>query len=254
MTMVQDTPETMGENISGVDTALLEEMTHAGILYGRKKTKTHPRMQKYIHTTRNGIEIIDIVQTVELVDQATTFLKGIIQKGGLILIAGTTPPAKELVREFSEKHALPYVVERWLGGTLTNFKTLSERLQYFLKLRADRIAGKLEKYTKKERLQFDKELARLTILFGGLEKLTKLPDALLVINASHHDTAIREARKLKIPIVAIMSNDADPDDITYPIPANDRGRQSIAWIVERLGVAITEGEQLKRQKAIKEEE
>jgi len=220
---------------------LFEEMTKAGVLYGRKKTKTHPRMRKYIFTTRNGVEILDIAQTWGLLEQAIEFLQGIVRGRGLVLLVGTTPAAKVLVKALGEKTGMPFVNERWLGGTLTNFKTLSTRLQYFLKLRSDREAGRLEKYTKKERLKFDKELARMSIIFGGLEKMTELPKTLVIMGATSHETAVREANRLGIPVVAVMANDTDPDLIQHPIPANDRSRTSITWILERLGQAIETG-------------
>lgn len=226
---------------STIEPGLLDEIVKAGILYGRKRSKTHPRMKKYIFTTRNGIEIIDIVQTLALTDKAAEFLKSIAQSGGLILFVGTTPAARETVKAVALKFDYPYVAERWLGGTLTNFKTIHQRTQYYIKLKADRNAGRLEKYTKKERLDFDKEIARLDILFSGLEKLVKLPEVIVVLGATSHDTAINEARRSKVPIVALLSSDADPDFINYPIPANDRAKSSIVWILNKLERAIEEG-------------
>jgi len=226
------------EEKSSVDQALLEEMAKVGLLYGRKKSKTNPRMQRYIFTTRNGMEILDIVQTIPLLDQATSFLEDIVRRRGTILFVGVTPAAKEYVKALGEKFKYPYVVERWLGGTLTNFKTIRDRLQYYIKLKADQESGKLEKYTKKERLEFSKEIERLTHLFGGLESITKLPDAVVIAGVTSHETAVREARRLKIPIVGILNTDADPDEVTFPIPANDLAKSSVQWIFERLEQAI----------------
>lgn len=226
---------------SAVDPVLLEEVVKAGVLFGRKKTKTHPRMQKYIFTTRNEMEIIDVVQTLGLIDRAADFLRDTAKKGGLILFVGTIPAAKDLVKALAVKFNYPYVTERWLGGTLTNWKTLHERIKHFIKLKVDRESGKLEKYTKKERIEFDKEIARMSILFGGLEFLSKLPDAVVVVGASSHMTAIREARRVNIPIACLLSSDADPDLATYPIPGNDRSRQSIAWVLGKIEKAVEEG-------------
>lgn len=225
---------------SQVDPKILEELVKAGVLYGRKKSKTHPRMQRYIYTTRNGIEIIDVVQTLSLIDKAAEFLKSVAKNKGLILFVGSTPAAKEDVKALAEKLGYPFAAERWLGGTLTNFKTIHQRLEYYFKLKADRDAGKLEKYIKKERVGFDKEIARLSTLFSGLELLNQLPQALVVVGSTSHETAVREARRLHIPIVGIISSDADPEIIDYPIPANDRAKTSINWILERLGKAIEE--------------
>ena len=223
-----------------VDPILLEELIKAGVLYGRKKSKTHPRMQRYIHTTRNGIEIIDVVQTLTLSDQAAEFIKSVVRQKGLLFFVGATPSAKDVVKSLAQRFGYPHVTERWLGGTLTNFKTIQKRIQYYLKLKSDRESGNLDKYTKKERTQFDKEITRLTTLFNGLELLNQLPQVLIIVGALNHKTAIHEARKLSIPIVGLISSDADPDLIDYPIPGNDRSKSSISWVLERLAKAIEE--------------
>jgi len=219
----------------------LEELIQSGVLYGRKKSKTNPRMTSFIQMTRNGIEIFDAAKVIKVIEIASEFIKGIAQKNGKLLLVGTQPAAKELIKAMAEKFSWPYVTERWLGGTLTNFKTLSQRVNYFIKLKADRAANRLAKYTKKERLQFDREIARMEKLFGGLERLDKLPDALLIVNTVVHDTALREARRLKIPVIGLINSDGDPSLITYPIPANANARSSIKWILEKLEKAAEEG-------------
>lgn len=237
---------TIGEK-ANIDPALLDEVVKAGILYGRKKTKTHPRMREYIYTTRNGIEIIDVARTLLLIDAASDFLRNTVRTGGSLLFIGTTPAAKETIANIAQQTAFPYVTERWLGGTLTNFKTIYQRLQYYLKLKSDLAAGRLEKYTKKERVGFSKEIVRMDILFGGLELLNKLPQAIVVAGAGANETAVREALKLHIPIVSLISTDSDPDLIDYPIPCNDRAKSSITWVFNRLEKAVLEGkEELKK--------
>ena len=146
---------------------------------------------------------------------------------------------------FRSKFSMPYVTKRWLGGTLTNFKTLSKRIQYYMNLKADKATGKLEKYTKKEQLEFSKLITKMDQFFNGLEKLSRLPDVLLVVNVTDHITAVREARRLKIPVVAIISTDTDPELVDYPIPANDNSRTSIAWILGKLEAKIEEGQKEK---------
>lgn len=230
-----------GEPTKTMDPILLEEMVKAGILYGRKKSKTHPKMKEYIFTTRNGIEILDLPKTMEALEKAAEFLKEIAKKDNLILIVGTKPAAQEVAENFAKKFDFPYVSKRWLGGTLTNFKTISKRLQYYLNLKADQASGKLEKYTKKEQVMFAKEIQRMDQFFIGLAKLTRLPDALVIVNANDHITAVREARRLGIPIVAIISTDTDPALVNYPIPANDNSKASIYWILSRLEGKIEEG-------------
>ncbi len=228
------------EEAEAVDQGLLEEMIRAGVLYGRRKSKTNPRMQPYIFTTRNGTEILDIVQTLSFLDRASRFLADVARRKGIILFVGTTPASREFVAAASEEFGYPYVAGRWIGGTLTNFKTIRERIQYYLKLKADREHGKLEKYTKKERLGFDREIERLTQLFHGLEPMTKLPDALVVVGVSSHEATTKEARRFKIPIVGILSSDADPESVNYPVPANDLAKSSVKWILDCFRKAIEE--------------
>ena len=224
-----------------MDPMLLEEMVKAGILYGRKKSKTHPHMKQFIFATRNGIEIFDLPKTMEALEKAGEFLKEVAKKDGMVLLVGTKPAAQDLVEEVSKKLSMPYVAKRWLGGTLTNFKTLSQRTQYYMNLKADKASGKLEKYTKKEQVGFHKEIERLSGFFAGLEKLSRLPDALIVVNVNDHITAVREAKRLKIPVVAILSTDTNPELVNYAIPANDNSRSSIAWILSKLQTKIEEG-------------
>ena len=229
------------EEVQIADMELLQEMAEAGVLFGRKKTKTHPRMKRFIFITRNGSEILDLEKTIKYLEKAGEVIKSLAQKKAVILFVGTTPAAKELVKNLAEKYGFPYVTERWLGGTITNFKTLSKRLQYFIKLKNDREMGRLAKYTKKEQSDFDKEIIRMTPMFGGLEKLERVPDALFVVGSTSHQTAIREARRMDIPVISILSSDANPEEIQYPIPANDRARSSIAWILSVLEKKIIEG-------------
>lgn len=216
------------------DAAVLKDMVQAGILYGRKKSITHPRMKPLIFGTRNTIEIVDLTKTLTYLERAVKFLREVVSRNGLILLVGTQPAAKGPIEELAKKFRYPYVVNRWLGGTLTNFVTINNRMNYFKKLREDEATGALQKYTKKERVKFNKEILRLKLLFGGLESLTRVPDALLIINTKEHDTAVREARRMKIPIVALMNTDQDPDMIDYPIPGNDTAPASIRWIVGRI--------------------
>jgi small subunit ribosomal protein S2 len=219
---------------------ILEEMMKVGLFWGHKKSKTHPRMKPFVYTTRNGVEIIDIVKTLEALEKSLAFIKSKVTDGGAVILVGTTPVAKQVVKEYAEKMNFPYVVERWLGGTLTNFKTLSKRIAYFKKLKSDRASGKLEKYTKKERLDFDREIAKLTTAFSGTENMETLPQVMFVIDAAHNMIAVNEARKMKIPVVAIVNTDINPEIFDYPVPCNDRTKEGIRWIMEKLAVAVAE--------------
>ncbi|MBI2035861.1 MAG: 30S ribosomal protein S2 [Candidatus Liptonbacteria bacterium] len=220
--------------INQEDEALIQEMIRAGLLYGKAKSKTHPRAKQFVFTTRNYIEIIDLVKTVEYLRKALDFLNGVAAKGGQILFVGTQPAAKASIVETAKNLNQLYVSTRWLGGTLTNFGTISKRIAYFKKLKEDQKSGALDKYTKKERVDFNREISKLTLLFSGLESMNQLPDALLVINSKLQDTAVREAKRVKIPVVALMSTDQNPDGIDYPIPGNDSAPMSIKWVLAKV--------------------
>lgn len=223
------------------NTALFEEMIRAGVIYGRKKSKTHPKMKQFLLTMRNNIGLFNLSRTAKAIEDAKRFISQIVSEGGTILVVGTQPIIRELTREFAEKNDLPYVNERWLGGTLTNFDTIQKRVKYYIKLKQDRASGALEKYTKKERLDFDREIERLDKLFKGIESMDKLPEALLIIDVNQHAIAVREAKKLNIPVVAIVNSDNNPDGVAYPIPANSSAKSSVAWIFDKLKEALDEG-------------
>ncbi len=226
--------------LSPEETEELKEMIAAGILFGRKKSRTHPKMAKYIFTYSKGVAVFDSTQTLALLNKAIGFLKEVFDKKLPILIVGTQVTVKDLVAAFAKKFGFAYVTERWLGGTLTNFQTISKRVDYFKKLKADKATGKLDKYTKKERLLMDRELTDMAVSFGGVENLNQLPAVVFVIDAEAHETAVREAKRLKIPIVAVINNDTNPDGLTYPIPANDNNRSSLIWILSRIEKGLTE--------------
>ncbi len=232
------------------DLPLFEEMIKAGVIYGRKKSKLNPHMKPYLYTFRNGVALFDLSKVNEAVARAQQFLSDIVTKGsGAILVVATQPSAKALAKEFAATHGLLYVTERWLGGMLTNFKTISARIEYFKKLKTDRAAGKHEKHTKKERLLMDREMEKGALFFGGVENMTTLPKALIVIDANVHETAMREANRAKIPVVALLSSDADPRRATCPLPGNTNARASIAWFLERLGAALVAGKAMAAKNA-----
>jgi len=218
------------------DLKTLQEMLKVGAMYGHKKTRTNPKFKKYIFATRNGVEIIDLVKTLKAVDLAINFLSDRVKEKKMILLVATQPAAWEAIDNLVKKLNLPCVKNRWIGGLITNFKIVSRRLEYFKKIQADMESGALDKYTKKERVMINKNIHRMKKMFGGLENLTSLPDVLFVIDASvkGHMTAIHEAKKKKIPVVAIIDSDDNPDLIDYPIPANDHAKMSIEWIINRI--------------------
>ena len=247
------------DQLSPEDRILVEEMIEAGVLFGRKHSRTNPKMNKFIFSTRRGIDLIDLLQTKQLLDEAGDFLKEKIEEGSTILVVSTKPNIKDMVLNFIEKYKFPYVTERWLGGTLTNHKTISKRTEYLRQLRADKESGELDKYTKKERLMLDRQLEKLERLFGGIEKMTGLPAALLVFDVAEHETAIKEAIRMNIPIVGLINTDGDPRPIKHPIPCNDNARSSVAWVLGKLEVKLDQAQSTiakeeKEEKEAKEEE
>lgn len=231
------------ETLSAEDAANLptiEEMLKAGLAYGRKRSKLNPKMKPYLYAMRANMAVFDLPKTLHALNIALEAIKTVVAKGGKVLLVGTQPAAKTVAQKFAAETKHLTVTERWLGGTLTNFKTISKRLEHFKKLKEDRDAGRLQKYTKKERLDMDKEMERGDRLFGGISDMTSLPGIVVVIDALLHDTAVREARRVKVPVVALMTSDADPDLVTYPIPGNSNAIPAITWVVDRIIAAIKE--------------
>lgn len=222
------------EEIAPEQVALYREMIAAGVASGRKKSRTNPQMDGFVFTYTRGVAVFDVAQTLARIDAAADFLKTLIGEKRTVLVLGSQPAACALVQRFAEAHGFSYITTRWLGGMLTNFKTLSQRIDYFKKLKADKVSGELDKYTKKERVMFDRLINNMAYLFSGVQEMTELPYALFVVDAQAHDTAAREAKRLGIPVIAIMNNDNDPRGIAYPIPANDNTRSSLGWIFERI--------------------
>ena len=226
--------------IKKIDTAvseeLMKELSEIGVLYSHKRSKAHPNMRPFIGTSRYEMDILDARAVLNSIDKAGYFLKKVSTKkeSSLILFVGTTPPVKDLIKTFAEKFNQPYVVNRWLGGTLTNFSVIKNRIEYYQKTKKRQEEGELKKYTKKEQLDFANEINKLSYKFEGLINLTRLPDVIFIVNAEAENTALKEAQKLEIPIVAVIDSNDDPDQITYPIIANDHNKSSIEWVMNTL--------------------
>jgi small subunit ribosomal protein S2 len=228
------------------------EMMDAGVFYGRKKSKTNPKMKRFVLANRGGIEIINLQKTEEAMEAAAGFIKEAIAKGGMPLFVGAVPAADTMIVELAKKHGFPYVTTRWVGGTITNYRNIAKRIDYMKKLRADFAAHALDKYTKKERLELEKDLVRLEALVGGLETMAREPHFLIVIDPILHDTAVREARVKNIPIVALGNVDTDPDLIDHLVPGNDKAKLSIEWFLGRIDTALAEGAAERAARAAKD--
>ncbi len=223
------------------------ELVTAGVVVGHKRSKTHPKMKPYVAMTRNDIDYLDPEEALQSIDDAVKFMADTLKADDIVLCAASTAPAHESMLAFAAKFGFPYVTTRWLGGTLTNFKVITDRMRYYVDLKAKKEKGELDKYTKKEQMKFAEEVNKLSISFDGLLKMTKLPTILFVVDPQANDTAVAEAVKLGIPVVAILDTNDDPRKVTKPIFANDHTRQSIAWVMEKL----TEGFAAARKAAVK---
>lgn len=216
----------------------IEDMTNAGLQTGHFVAKLHPKMKEYVLSAKNNVHIIDLDKTLEKLAEALQYISGIISERKNLLIVGTKIPLKEMVLQTAKECGLPYVNERWLGGALTNFDTILKRVNYFKDLEKQKATGELAKYTKKERMNFDKEIESLRIKFEGIKDMTKLPEAVLVLDMRKDILAAKEARKRGIKIIAICDTNTDPDLIDYPIPANDDAASSIKYILEKVKEAV----------------
>lgn len=219
----------------------LSELFSAGVHIGYGKARRHPKMQEYIYGLRNNIEIIDLESSEKKIGEAESFLKSLGKEGKVVLFVGTKPNAKEYIKKTSESLNMPCVTERWLGGTLTNFKVISGRIAYLERLETEEKSGGFEKYTKKEHMLKKFEIEKLRRMFNGIRNLKAMPGALVVVDPKEEKTAVLESLKKNIPIVALMNVDCDPDGISYPIPMNDNSSQAIALVLSRLEKAYSQG-------------
>lgn len=219
------------------------ELLKNGVHFGHSKSRLHPKMAPYVFVIRNSISIIDLEKTKEKLTEANNFLTEVAKKGGTILFISTKRQAKDIIREYAEKAKMPYITEHWIGGLLTNFPIVSRLITKYKNLRNSQEKRELDKYTKKERLKFKKEIDKLKNLVGGLEGLESLPQALFIIDSKQEKTAIKEANKKKIPIVAIIDTNSNPSLIDYPIPANDDATKSIELITRLITESIIKGKE-----------
>ena len=216
-----------------------EDMLKAGMHFGRKKTIFNPKMKKYVFTVKEGICIIDLLQTQAELKLAIEYMAKIIADKGLVLFVATTKQSTDSIKMLADSLSMPYVLDRWIGGTLTNFKVISGRVKKLEDMEKEQKSGGFDKYTKKERLMFEKEMAKMDKSFGGLRKLTKIPDAVFVTSAKENELPIREARRMGVKVVAIANTDASPDTVDYVIPANDRSKKSVDLIIETVRQGFT---------------
>ena len=223
------------------DTATIKELLEAGAHFGHQTSRWHPAMKKYIFTKRNGIHIIDLEQTAAMLDKACDFVRQVAAEGGNILFVGTKKQAQEAIEQEAQRCGMFYVNQRWLGGVLTNFATIQARIDYLVRLEDQKERGDFERLPKKEALKVEEEILRLNRQMGGFKELTNLPDALFIVDPTKERIAIAEARRVGIPVVAIVDTNCNPDDIDYPIPANDDAIRTIKLICTKIADSVIEG-------------
>lgn len=232
----------------------LEDLLKAGVHFGHLTRRWDPKMKSYIFMERNGIHIIDLQKTMKNLEQAFRTVKEFAASGDPILFVGTKNQAKEILRSEAIRAEMPYIVERWLGGTLTNFSTIKKSIRHLENLEKMMLDGTVDKLTKKERLHIDREIDKMKKVFVGIQDMKKIPCAVFVVDIKKEDIAVREAKKLRIPIIAIVDTNCDPTPIDYPIPGNDDSTKSIAVLSRVIADAVLEGRESIKAKAIEEEE
>jgi small subunit ribosomal protein S2 len=224
-----------------VSVVTMRELLDAGVHFGHQTRRWNPKMKRFIFTERGGIYIIDLQQTLELVEQAHAFARNIAERGGTILFVGTKKQAQDAIEEHAKRVGMPYVNHRWLGGLLTNWRTISERIERLHELRRLRDEGQLDLLPPKERIAMRGELEKLEANLGGVADMRKQPDAALVIDLRKEQLAVREARRLGMPIIALVDTNCDPDEADYVIPGNDDAIRSCSLIVRAIADGIAAG-------------
>ncbi|MFA7252260.1 MAG: 30S ribosomal protein S2 [Candidatus Paceibacterota bacterium] len=233
------------EEIKKVNNARIDEMFKAGAHFGYSKTRRHPSVSQYIFGVKNKVEIVNLEKTDELLEQALNFVAGLAKEGKQVLFVGGKNEARGSLKMAAESAGMPFVDGRWIGGTLTNFSEIKKRLAKLDDLTKQKERGELSKYTKKERLMIDREIANLDRFFSGISSLKDLPKALIVIDSKKEIIAVTEAQKMNIPVLALCGTDCDISDIDYPIVANDSAVSSITFFANEIAKAYNKAKVLK---------
>ena len=219
----------------------MKQLLEAGVHFGHQTRRWNPKMRQFIFTERNGIHIIDLQQTVTRLDGAINFVRDVVANGGDVLFIGTKKQARETVEMEAERAVLPFVNNRWLGGTLTNFRTIQSRVRHLANLESSVERGDFSRMTKKEQLDISNEIERMNRYFGGIKHMERLPSAVFIIDTVKEAIAVAECTRLNIPIVSLVDTNCDPDPVSYPIPSNDDAIRAIKLILGKMADAAIEG-------------
>ncbi|HST16529.1 MAG TPA: 30S ribosomal protein S2 [Gaiellaceae bacterium] len=221
----------------------MKELLEAGVHFGHQTRRWNPKMKRFIFTERGGIYIIDLTQTQELLDEAHSFARAIAERGGSILFVGTKKQAQDAVSDEAKRVNMPYVNHRWLGGLLTNWRTISDRIQRLHELRSLKQESQLELLPAKERISMEAELEKLEANLGGVADMRRQPDAVFIVDLRKEQLAVREAKRLGLPVIALVDTNCDPDEADYIIPGNDDAIRSCGLIVKAIADGIEAGKQ-----------
>jgi small subunit ribosomal protein S2 len=222
-------------------TVSMRQLLESGVHFGHQTRRWNPKMKRFIFTERNGIYIIDLRQTLDYIEKAYDYIRNTVAEGGSVLFVGTKKQAQEAIADQASRVGMPYVNHRWLGGMLTNFQTVYKRLQRMKELESLDLTGTAVGYTKKETLQLSREKIKLSRTLGGLRDMQKLPAAIWVIDTKKEHIAVDEARKLGIPVIAVLDTNCDPDEVDFPIPGNDDAIRSAALLTRVVADAVADG-------------
>lgn len=232
----------------------MKQLLEAGVHFGHQTRRWNPKMARYIYTERNGIHIIDLQKTVPLLEEAYRFVRDTVANGGTVLFVGTKKQAQDAIREEATRCHMYYVNQRWLGGTLTNFPMIRQRVERLKELQDLKLRGHLDVLPKKEQTHLMEEMAKLERFLSGIVGMTKLPSVVYIVDTRKEHIAVAEARKLGIPIVALVDTNCDPDEVDYPIPGNDDAIRAVRLVTSHIANAVLEGlEERKKLEVVAEE-
>ncbi|NUM25437.1 MAG: 30S ribosomal protein S2 [Candidatus Buchananbacteria bacterium] len=224
----------------------LMTMLKSGVHFGHQLARRHPKMKPYIFTSKSGFHIINLEQTQEKLKEALEFVTKIVANGGTILFLATKKQAQPIIKKYATECEMPFIAERWLGGTFTNFGEISRVAKKYTELKKKQATGELDKYTKKEKLDFEREIEKLEKIVGGIEDMRRVPDAIFVVDVKKEKTAVAEANRRNIPVIAMCDTNVNPEKVTYVIPANDDAVKSIELITSLVAAAVKEGQAQKK--------
>lgn len=231
----------------------MKELLEAGVHFGHQTRRWNPKMKDYIFGQRNGIYIIDLQRTIKIFKEALQFLKDVAADGKEVLMVGTKKQAQDIIKDYAEKCEASYINQRWIGGVLTNFSTIRGSVEKLIELEEMKEDGRWDLMSKKDQSKTEKVYKKLSKNLGGIKRMTELPGALFVIDSINEEIAIREAQKLKIPIVAIVDTNGDPEDIDYPVPGNDDAVRAIELFTSKVAEVVSEGKKERVAQELQEE-